>query len=94
MKGLIPKLRPAKLLDPVLYRPFLYCHTTWRDSATALRHELMELSAKWSNLAMQGTCPYSPGEQEIAQHAQDFEDFESVQKLKMWLKDSLNPDSD
>lgn len=93
MKGLIPKLRPAKLLDPALYRPFLCCHTTRRDSAIALRHKLMELSARWTDLGMQGTCPYSPDEQEIAQHAQDYEDFETVQKLKIWLKDSFN-DSD
>ncbi|KAF7183856.1 hypothetical protein CNMCM7691_004278 [Aspergillus felis] len=49
MKGLAPKLRPARLLDPILFRTFLYCHTTWRDSATALREELIELSARWTS---------------------------------------------
>ncbi|KAI9929360.1 hypothetical protein MW887_000828 [Aspergillus wentii] len=94
MKGLIPKMGPAKLLDPTLFRPFHYCHTTWRDSATALRQELMELSARLSELGMEESCPYSPGEEEITEHAQYYEDFETVQRLKLWLKNSLNTDSD
>ncbi|PIG86651.1 hypothetical protein AARAC_005358 [Aspergillus arachidicola] len=94
MKGLVPKLRQAMLLDPALFRPFLYCHTTWRDSATALRQELMELSARWSDLGMQGSCPYLPDEQQVANHAKLYEDFETVQRLKMWLRGSLGTDSD
>lgn len=46
MKGLIPKLRPARLLDPSLFRLFHYCHTTWRDSAAAVSQGLIELSAR------------------------------------------------
>lgn len=46
MKGFVPKLRPARLLDPTLFRPFHYCHTSWRDSAAAVRQELIELSAR------------------------------------------------
>ncbi|KAB8200234.1 hypothetical protein BDV34DRAFT_217358 [Aspergillus parasiticus] len=92
MKGLVPKLRQAMLLDPALFRPFLYCHTTWRDSA--LRQGLMELSARWSDLGMQGSCPYLPGEQQVANHAKLYEDFETAQRLKMWLRDSLGTDSD
>ncbi|BDD57421.1 hypothetical protein MAP00_002784 [Monascus purpureus] len=94
MKGFLPKLRPARLLDPTLFRPFHYCHTTWRDSATALRQELIELAARWTELGMQGTCPYSPSETELREHSQLYEDFETVQKLKMWLIDSLNTNSD
>ncbi|KAB8268648.1 hypothetical protein BDV30DRAFT_230555 [Aspergillus minisclerotigenes] len=82
MKGLIPKLRQAMLLDPAL------------DSATALHQELMELSAKWSDLGMQGSCPYLPDEQQVAIHVKLYEDFETVQRLKMWLRDSLGTDSD
>lgn len=37
MTGLVPKLRPARLLDPTLSRLFHYCHTTWRDSAPGIR---------------------------------------------------------
>lgn len=43
----------------------------------------MELSAKWSELGIQGSCPYSPDEQEFAKHSQDYGDLEAVQKLKM-----------
>jgi hypothetical protein len=46
MKGLVPKLRPARLLDPTLFRIFHYSHTTWRDNAAAVRQELIELSAR------------------------------------------------
>jgi len=94
MKGFVPKLCPARLLDPTLFRPFHYCHTSWRDSAAAVRQELIELSARWKELGMQGSCPYSPSEREISEHNRQYEDFEAVQKLKMWLKQSLNTNSD
>ncbi|GFF63103.1 hypothetical protein IFM60648_00818 [Aspergillus lentulus] len=94
MKGLAPKLRPARLLDPTLFRVFHYCHTTWRDSATALRQELIELSARWTELGLQDACPFSPNEEELKKHARDYEDFETVQKLKLWLRNSLHTNSD
>ncbi|KAF7587321.1 hypothetical protein BBP40_007407 [Aspergillus hancockii] len=43
---------------------------------------------------MEGSCPYLPNAQEVTKHAQQYEDFETVQRLKMWLKDSLETDSD
>lgn len=94
MTALIPKLRPARLLDPTLFRPFHYTHTTWRDSAVALRQELIELSTRWAELGLEGTCPFTPTELELKQHARDYEDFEAVQALKLWLRDNLDTNSD
>ncbi len=94
MKGLIPKTRPARLLDPSLFRLFRYCHTSWRDSAAALHRELIELSAHWSELGLQGSCPFSPTGKELEEHARDYEDFETFQRLKLWLKHSLHTNSD
>lgn len=94
MKGFVSKLRPARLLDSTLFRLFHYCHTTWRDSATALRQELIELSARWTELGIQGPCPYSPSGAELQEHSRLYEDFETVQRLKMWLIRSLNTNSD
>lgn len=94
MKGLVPKLRPARLLNPTLFRLFHYCHTSWRDSAAAVRQELIELSARWTELGLQGSCPFAPTEEELKEHARDYEDFETVQKLKIWLRRSLNTNSD
>ncbi|OQD81485.1 hypothetical protein PENANT_c027G06816 [Penicillium antarcticum] len=71
MTALVHKLRPARLLDPTLFRLFHYCHTTWRDSAVAVRQELIELSARWAELGLEGLCPYSPTEAELKQHARD-----------------------
>jgi hypothetical protein len=94
IKGLMPKLRSAALLDPVLFKPFHYCHTTWRDGAAALRQELIELSARWTELGMPGSCPYSPTNEEINEQTRHYEDFETVQRLKLWLKSSLDTNSD
>ncbi|GFG10664.1 hypothetical protein IFM5058_05039 [Aspergillus udagawae] len=94
MTGLAPKLRPARLLDPTLFRVFQYCHTTWSSSAAALHRELIELSGRWTELGLQGACPFSPTEEELKKHAQDYEDFETVQNLKQWLRISLRTDSD
>ncbi|GFG23514.1 hypothetical protein IFM61606_03397 [Aspergillus udagawae] len=41
-----------------------------------------------------GACPFSPTEEELKKHAQDYEDFETVQNLKQWLRISLRTDSD
>ncbi|KGQ08237.1 hypothetical protein BBAD15_g6428 [Beauveria bassiana D1-5] len=65
MKGLIPKVRDARRLDSSLFRVFQYCHTSWRDSAAALHQELIELSARWTELGLQGACPFSPTEEEL-----------------------------
>ncbi|KAJ5796781.1 uncharacterized protein N7518_005321 [Penicillium psychrosexuale] len=93
MTGLTPKLRPARLLDPTLFRLFHYSQTTWSDSAAAIRQELIELSTGWEELGLEGSCPYTPTEAELKQHARDYEDFESVQALKLWLKNTLDTDS-
>jgi hypothetical protein len=94
MKGLVPKLRPARLLDPTLFRLFHYSQTTWRDSAAAVHQELIELSARWIELGLESKCPYTPTERELAEHARAYEDFETVQRLKLWLKRSLHTNSD
>ncbi|KAB8233863.1 uncharacterized protein BDW43DRAFT_300090 [Aspergillus alliaceus] len=52
MNGLVPKLRPARLLDPTLFRLFHHCHTTWRDT-------------RWTELGLQGSYPYSPTEEKL-----------------------------
>ncbi|KAL3254655.1 hypothetical protein ABHI18_008825, partial [Aspergillus niger] len=92
--GLVPKLRPARLLDPTLFRLFHYTHLTWTGSAAAIRQDLIELSDRWTELGLQGTCPYSLTDEERERHAREYEDFEAVQGLKLWLKDVLNTDSD
>ncbi|KAL3441573.1 hypothetical protein BJX65DRAFT_299639 [Aspergillus insuetus] len=93
MKGLAPKLRSARLLDLTLFRLFHYSNTTWRDSAAAVRQELIELSASWPELGLQGSCPFLPTEKEL-EHARAYEDSETVQRLKLRLKRSLHTDSD
>jgi hypothetical protein len=45
-------------------------------------------------LGLQGSCPFVPTEEELKEHAQDYEDFQTVQKLKLWLKNCLHTNSD
>ena len=94
MKGFVPKLRAARALDDTLLRPFRYCHTSWRDSAAAVRQELIEVSMHWEELGLVGSCPYQPSEEELAEHKKQYEDFENVQKLKMLLIRVLDTNSD
>ncbi|RAL10368.1 uncharacterized protein BO97DRAFT_456550 [Aspergillus homomorphus CBS 101889] len=82
------------LLGPTLFRLFHCCYTTWRDSAPAVHQELVELSARGTELGLQGLCPYSPTEEELKEHARDYEDVSAVQNLKLWLRKSLNTSSD
>lgn len=92
--GSVPKLHAARITDETLLRPFRYCHSSWIDSATALRQELVELSQRWSELGLPGCCPYQPTEEEVAEHNKRYEDFETVQKLKLVLMRALDSNSD
>lgn len=89
------KLRPGRQADASLFRLFHYCFTSWRDGIPAIRQELLDLRNLWSKLDFPGSeCPYSPTEQELEEHARQFEDFETMQKLKTWLKISMQTTSD
>lgn len=94
MKGYVPKLRIARALDDTLLRPFRHCHTSWRDSAAAIRQNLIDISNKWKELELAGSCPYLPTEEELAEHKKQYEDFETTQKLKSWLMRVLDTNSD
>ncbi|TVY45435.1 Altered inheritance of mitochondria protein, mitochondrial [Lachnellula occidentalis] len=94
LKGYVRKLHDARAMDQTLLRPFRYCDASWRDSAAALRQELIELSQRWTELGLPGSCPYQPTLEELNEHAKQYEDFESMQQLKMFLKRALDADSD
>jgi hypothetical protein len=90
-----PKLRPGRQLDSSLFRLFHYCFTSWRDGIPAIRQELIDLRTLWPKLNLPGPeCPYLPTELELIEHSRQFEDFETMQKLKMWLKISMQTTSD
>jgi hypothetical protein len=46
LRGFVPKLHNARAMDETLLRPFRYCDASWRDSAAALRQELIEISQR------------------------------------------------
>ncbi|KAH9871746.1 hypothetical protein J1614_006002, partial [Plenodomus biglobosus] len=94
LRGFVPKLYNARAMDETLLRPFRYCDTSWRDSAAALRQELIDISQRWTELGLPGHCPYQPTPEELAEHEKQYEDFETVQQLKMFLKSALNAESD
>lgn len=94
LRGFVPKLHNARALDETLLRPFRYCDTSWRDSAAALRQELIDISQRWTELGLPGLCPYQPTPEELCEHEKQFEDLETVQQLKMFLKRVLDAESD
>ncbi|KAK0104962.1 hypothetical protein ONS95_005223 [Cadophora gregata] len=94
LKGYLPELHHARAMDQTLLRTFRYCDASWRDSAAALRQELIKLSQRWTELRLPGSCPYQPTLEELAEHAEQYEDFEKFQQLKMFLKRALDADSD
>jgi hypothetical protein len=94
MCGFAAKLAAARAMDETLLRLFRYCHSSWRDSAAALRQELIELSQRWSELGLPGLCPYQPSAEDLAEHAKQWEDFETIQKFKLFLMRALDSNSD
>ncbi|RMD41183.1 hypothetical protein DV735_g3962, partial [Chaetothyriales sp. CBS 134920] len=92
--GYIRKLHDARAMDQTLLRPIRYCDASWRDSAAALRQELIDLSQQWTELGLSGRCPYQPTSEELAEHAKQYEDFETAQQLKLFLRRALEAESD
>ena len=73
LQGLIPKLYAARVLVDDLFRPFRYCHRTWKDGAVAFRHELIDISRRWKELGLAGACPYAlPTSVELLEHQKEF----------------------
>ncbi|KAI9685875.1 MAG: hypothetical protein M1822_004153 [Bathelium mastoideum] len=94
LKGWVPKLHDARTLDETLLRPIRYCQSSWMDGATALRQELLELSQHWSELGLSAPCPYQPSPEELMKHSREWEDFDSSQRLKLFLVRSINSNTD
>ncbi|KAF3481968.1 uncharacterized protein GIQ15_04727 [Arthroderma uncinatum] len=91
-----PKIKPGRLLDSTLFRLFHYCFTTWRDGIPAIRQELIDLNPLWHKpeLSLPAPYPYVTSEQELAEHKKQYDDFEAREKLKAWLRISLQTTSD
>ncbi|EFQ92477.1 hypothetical protein PTT_10406 [Pyrenophora teres f. teres 0-1] len=94
LRGFVPKIHNARAMDETLLRPFRYCDTSWRDSAAALRQELIDISQRWTELGLPGSCPYQPTPEELREHEKQYEDFQTVQQLKLFLKRALDAESD
>lgn len=98
MKGFAPILGEAHSASAstngLLFRPFRHCNTSWRDSAPAVRQELIELSARWESLGLPRVCPYAPTTEELRRHQDQYFDLEITQNLKLGLMQSLQTDSD
>ncbi|KAI6812133.1 hypothetical protein KC352_g3960 [Hortaea werneckii] len=94
MKGFAPVIGKARSLDGLLFRPFLHCNTSWRDSITSVRQDLIELSRRWNDLGLAGACPYTPTEDELQIHERMYTDFQTAQDLKLGLMQRLRTDSD
>jgi hypothetical protein len=94
LRALLPRLWAAMEMDQAYIRLFLYCNSSWSDGAVALRQELLELSQRWQDLGLPGTCPYKPSEEEITKHSQDWEDYETVQGLRLFMYKVIGANSD
>ncbi|KAF7865797.1 hypothetical protein EAF04_005962 [Stromatinia cepivora] len=94
MEAFIPKLRVARSIDQSLIRPFQYSHTSWRDSAPAVRQEFLDLAENWNDLGLTGECPYNPTKEELEIHRKEHKAFQHIQELKLVLTKLLHTDSD
>jgi hypothetical protein len=94
MHRFAPILAKAHNTNGTLIRPFLHCNTSWRDSAPAVRQELIELSVQWNDLGLDGACPYHPTVEELDRHQEQYADFEMALDLRLGLMRSLHTDCD
>jgi len=94
MKAWVPHIHAARVADDTLLRPLRYCATSWRDSATAIRQELMDLSKRWTELGLPGECPYQPSPEEFSKEPELSEQFEVMQRLKTFLMENFDSDTE
>jgi hypothetical protein len=94
MQGFAPILAKARNTNGTLIRPFIHCNVSWRDSAPAVRQELIELSVQWPDLGLDGLRPYDPTVEELEAHEAQYADFEIALNLRLGLMRSLQTDSD
>ncbi|KIW63326.1 hypothetical protein PV04_10180 [Phialophora macrospora] len=59
-------------------------HAPKLAAARALDETLLR-TIRWSELGLPGSCRYQPSAKELAEHAKQWEDFETVQKFKLFL---------
>jgi hypothetical protein len=90
-----PVIAKARNTDQLLTRPFLHRNTSWRDSALAVRQELIELSVRWrETTGLDGSCPNDPTVEDLERHEEQYPDFEMALNLKSGLMQSPRTDSD
>jgi hypothetical protein len=90
-----PVIAKARNTDQLLTRPFLRRNTSWRDSALAVRQELIELSVRWrETTGLDGSCPNDPTVEYLERHEEQYPDFEMALNLKSGLMQSPRTDSD
>ncbi|KEQ57694.1 uncharacterized protein M437DRAFT_79537 [Aureobasidium melanogenum CBS 110374] len=94
MEGHAPTISQARALDDTILRLFRHCNTSWRDSVTAVRGDLIDLAKEWNALELGGSCPFQPTQDELAIHEKNREDFESDLSLRAWLVQRLGVTSD
>jgi hypothetical protein len=59
-----------------------------------VRQELIEVSHRWQELSLPGSCCYQPSTQELQEHHKHYQAFETAQKLKLLLMTMLKTASD
>lgn len=92
---LVPKLAGPRLMDEAMFRPFRYCHRTWKDGAVAFRHELIETARHWKDLGLPGSCPFPlPTPEELVVHRKEYQSFEAAHNLRNDLSNLLNTATD
>ena len=93
-KGFIPKIQAARDTDETVFRPFRYCHTSWRERVPVIRQQLIEIWKRWDELGLTGQCPHTPTETELVEHKKQYEEFETAQRMKASFMQILHITSD
>ena len=78
-----------------MLRPLRYCHSTWSDGAEEFRQQLIEISNRWKELGLAGSCPYPiPTSDEMLIHQKELKGFEILLQLKQRLIKVLKTTTD
>lgn len=95
LHGLIPKLSYARSINGILLQPFRFCHRTWLDGPAAFREQLIQLAKSWTDVGMQGACPYEiPGPDALRDQASDYQALLTARGVSQQVINLLQVPSD
>lgn len=77
-------------IDIAIRHLFTSCSATYREGIVPLRDSLIRIFQNWSELGLEGICPYHFTKEEILRHANQIEEYRRALRLREYTHQLLH----